>query len=107
MRSLWVGKTHRCSPLMRGCSVGFDERWLGMAEERKVYKTVVTVDIGFSIQDSAGNWEKSNVSVGTESGPGYPTEQEMRHIIEVQMGDAVAGCDKIIDALVAEIKKRG
>lgn len=77
-----------------------------MAENYKVYKTRCTVNVGFSIEqtDAVGNhsWEKSGVSIETESGPGYPSKETLAYMMGVQMRDAVDACDEQI----AEIAKR-
>ena len=77
-----------------------------MAEQRQVYKTVATVSIGFSVQDEVGDWTKSNVSISTESGPGYPSQDEIAYIMSVQMQDCVRACDEQIGQLAAKIIER-
>lgn len=75
-------------------------------DRRQVYKTVATVTLGFSLQDETGSWEKSSVSISTESGPGYPTEAEMAHMMRVQMSDVVRACDEQIGALAQKLVER-
>lgn len=73
-------------------------------EPQRVYTTRVTCQIGFSIQDpSSGNWEKSDVEISSEVGPGYPTPQMMHAVIHQQMDDAVRGCDEQIELLAKRI----
>jgi hypothetical protein len=77
-------------------------------ESRTVYKTRVTVHIGFSIEargaDGLSNWSKSGVSIETESGPGYPSQDEMQFMLSSQMADAVNGCNEEIGILAERIK---
>ena len=73
-------------------------------EAQRVLSTRVTCQIGFSIQDPvSGNWEKSDVSISSEVGPGYPSPQMMRSVIRQQMDDAVRGCDEQIETLAKRI----
>lgn len=73
-------------------------------EAQRVLSTRVTCQIGFSIQDTvSGNWEKSDVSISSEVGPGYPSPQMMRSVIRQQMDDAVRGCDEQIETLAKRI----
>ena len=51
----------------------------------------------------SGNWEKSDVSISSEVGPGYPSPQMMRFVIHQQMDDAVSGCDEQIETLAKRI----
>lgn len=74
------------------------------AQAQRVLSTRVTCQIGFSIQDPvSGNWEKSDVSISSEVGPGYPSPQTMRSVIHQQMDDAVSGCDEQIEMLAKRI----
>lgn len=74
------------------------------AQAQRVLSTRVTCQIGFSIQDPvSGNWEKSDVSISSEVGPGYPSPQTMRSVIHQQMDDAVSGCDEQIETLAKRI----
>lgn len=73
-------------------------------EAQRVLSTRVTCQIGFSIQDPvSGNWEKSDVSISSEMGPGYPSPQMMHSVIHQQMDDAVSGCDEQIETLAKRI----
>ena len=86
-------------------------RLMKLAEEQRVvYRTHVTVSVGFSIEargaDGMSNWEKSGVSIETESGPGYPSADEMRFMLSSQMNDAVDGCNDQI-GIIAERVRRG
>ena len=73
-------------------------------EAQRVLSTRVTCQIGFSIQDPvSGNWEKSDFSISSEVGPGYPSPQTMRSVIHQQMDDAVSGCDEQIETLAKRI----
>mgnify|MGYP006886777226 CR=1 FL=1 len=75
-----------------------------MEDGQRVYTTRVTCQIGFSIQDPAsGNWEKSDVSISSEVGPGYPSPKMMHGVIHQQMADAVRGCDEQIETLARRI----
>jgi hypothetical protein len=84
-------------------------------EEIKVYKTTVNVSVGFSIEqvspDGSHAWEKSSVSIATESGPGYPTAEQIAYMGSVQMRDAVDMCDQQIVELanraIEEARKSG
>lgn len=77
--------------------------------EREVYKTIVTCEIGFSIASidprtgQQGAWEKSNVSISTESGPGYPSKEELSYMLSCQMNDAVDGCEEQLQTLANKI----
>ena len=74
------------------------------AQAQRVLSTRVTCQIGFSIQDPvSGNWEKSDVAISSEIGPGYPSPQTMRSVIRQQMGDAVSGCDEQIETLAKRV----
>lgn len=73
-------------------------------DAQRVLSTRVTCQIGFSIQDPvSGNWEKSDVSISSEVGPGYPSPQTMHNVIHQQMDDAVSGCDEQIEILAKRI----
>lgn len=78
-------------------------------EQRVVYKTHVTVNVGFSIEsrnaDGTANWEKSGVSIETESGPGYPSDEDMRFMLSSQMNDAVNGCNEEIGVIADRVKR--
>ena len=75
-------------------------------ESRKVYKTTTTVSVGFSIQDENGNWVKSNVQIAAESGPGYPSKDEIGYMIAVQMQDACESCNDQIGEIAKKIVDR-
>lgn len=83
-----------------------------MADDFKVYKTRVNVSVGFSIEqvapDGSHAWEKSGVSIETESGPGYPTAEQMVYIAGVQMQDAINACERQIEDIANRtIEKAG
>lgn len=72
----------------------------------RVLKTRVKVSIGFSVEGDDGHghshWEKSGVAIETESGPGYPEQEQMAALLHYQMMDAVDACDQQL----AEIAQR-
>ena len=74
-----------------------------MAEDIHVYKTKVTVSVGFSVEghNLAGDhhWEKTGVSIETENGPGYPDPERMATLLHYQMMDAVDACDRQLDEI--------
>ena len=70
---------------------------------REIYKTIVTCSIGFSIESPDGSWEKSNIGITTESGPGYPSESEMQIMLQAQMNDAVSGANEQIETIAKKI----
>ena len=63
----------------------------------QVYKTIVTIEVGCSVQTPDGDWEKFNASVGTEVGPGYPTAEFMNWCVKTQMNDACAAVQTAIN----------
>lgn len=69
----------------------------------QTYKTEVTCSIGLSIQSPDGSWEKSNISIMTESGPGYPTEAQMAQLMQQQMADATKGANEQIEMIAKKI----
>lgn len=69
----------------------------------EIYKTYVEVSVGLSIQDPNGDWEKTNIAIKTESGPGYPDAQTMKVIIQNQMNDAVNGANEQIEMVAKKI----
>lgn len=70
----------------------------------EVYKTNVTCSLGVSVQDPvSGSWEKANVQVSSEVGPGYPDASMMRSVMTQQMNDAVDGCQRWIDEVARQI----
>lgn len=72
-----------------------------MAQE--VYRTQVECSIGFSIQSPDGSWEKSNVSIRSDVGPGYPSPDMMAWVVKTQMDDAVKACNEQIMAISEKI----
>ena len=72
----------------------------------QTYRTHVTCSIGLSICDPSGSWEKSNISIETESGPGYPTAQQMQQLMQQQMSDAVAGANQQIEMIANKILQK-
>lgn len=67
---------------------------------QQVFKSELTVEIGFSISTPDGKaWEKSNVSIKSHVGPGYPTKETMNAVLRRQMSDAVDACDRQIQEL--------
>jgi hypothetical protein len=70
------------------------------------YKTEVACSIGLSIQSPDGSWEKSNISITTESGPGYPTEAQMAQLMQQQMADATKGANEQIEMIAAKILEK-
>jgi hypothetical protein len=74
-----------------------------MAEQQGVYKTEVSCSIGFSIQSPDGSWEKSNVSIKSDVGPGYPEPELMSYVAKMQMDDAVKICEEQIGSIASKI----
>ena len=75
-----------------------------MSNGQGVYKTNVTCSIGFSIQDpSSTNWEKSNVSISSDVGPGYPDPELMQLVLKQQMADATKACEEQIEMIANKI----
>lgn len=74
-----------------------------MAEQQGVYKTEVSCSIGFSIQSPDGSWEKSNVSIKSDVGPGYPEPELMAYVAKMQMDDAVKICEEQIGSIAGKI----
>lgn len=75
-----------------------------MAQE--VYRTEVECSIGFSIQSPDGSWEKSNVSIKSQVGPGYPEKEFLAYVIKSQMDDAVSACNEQIQTISSRIVKQ-
>lgn len=71
--------------------------------KQEVYKTNVTCSIGFSIADPNNNWEKSNVSISSDIGPGYPEAEMMQSVLKCQMEDATKACEEQIEAIANKI----
>lgn len=77
--------------------------------DREIYKTTVTCTIGFSIASidpktgQPAAWEKSSVSIATESGTGYPSKEELSYMLHCQMTDAVDGCEEQLNTLANKI----
>lgn len=74
-----------------------------MADQQGVYKTEVSCSIGFSIQSPDGSWEKSNVSIKSDVGPGYPAPELMAYIAKMQMDDATKICNEQIESIASKI----
>lgn len=68
-----------------------------------VYKVSVTCTMNYSIQSVDKSWEKSGVSITSEVGPGYPTPELMRSVMDRQMHDACDGCQQQIDEIAKRI----
>ena len=71
--------------------------------EQGVYKTNVTCSLGLSIQSPDGSWEKANIQVSSDVGPGYPEPELMRYVMTRQMEDATKGCEKWIEDVANKI----
>ena len=83
----------------------------GSAPAQGVYKTTVTVEVGYSVQDQrTGDWVKPVVSIATEVGPGYPSPAMLGQLLRQQLSDAVSGCDDAIErmaqAVVEETRRK-
>lgn len=74
-----------------------------MGAQQSVYKTRVECSIGFSIQDASGNWEKSNVVIASDVGPGYPEPQLLSWVLKTQIDDATKACQEQIDNIANKI----
>lgn len=74
-----------------------------MASAQGVYKTEVCCSIGFSIQSPDGSWEKSNVSIKSDVGPGYPEAELMVYVAKMQMEDATRICNEQIEGIASKI----
>lgn len=68
-----------------------------------VYKTNVTCSLGLSVESPDGSWEKANISISSDVGPGYPDAELMQAVMTQQMNDAVAGCDRWIEDIANKI----
>lgn len=73
-----------------------------MTDGQGVYKTNVTCSIGFSVTDGE-NWEKSNVSISSDIGPGYPDASLMQVVLRQQMLDATRACEEQIEHIANKI----
>ena len=71
--------------------------------EQGVYKTQVTCEMGFSICDPSGNWEKSRVAISSDVGPGYPEANLIQAVLSQQMSDATAACEEQIQRIANKI----
>ena len=76
--------------------------------EQGVYKTQVTCEMGFSICDPSGNWEKSRVAISSDVGPGYPEANLIQAVLSQQMLDATKACEeqiqRIADKIVEQVR---
>lgn len=70
---------------------------------QEVYKTNVRCEIGFSIQDQRGNWEKSTVSIASDIGPGYPEPMFLEQVLKQQIDDAANACNEQIENIAKKI----
>ena len=76
-----------------------------MSDGQGVYKTNVTCSIGFSVTDGE-NWEKSNVSISSDVGPGYPDAELMQIVLRQQMLDATRACEEQIEHIASKIVEK-
>lgn len=86
-----------------------------MAENSGIYKTQVSCQVGLSIANidpttgQQNAWQKFSTTITSESGPGYPTENQLAYLTTLQMNDAVAAINRQLnDAtqdVLAELKK--
>lgn len=74
-----------------------------MSDGQGVYKTNVTCSLGLSIQSPDGSWEKANVQISSDVGPGYPSAELMQLVMRQQMEDATKGCERWIEDVADEI----
>ena len=74
-----------------------------MADGQGVYKTNVTCEMGYSICDPSGNWEKSRVAISSDIGPGYPEANLMQAVLTQQLADATKACEEQIQAIANKI----
>lgn len=75
-------------------------------DQQGIYKVSVECSIGFSIQAPSGDWEKSNVSIRSEVGPGYPEPKLMAWVLSNQMSDATRACQEQIDQITSKIVRQ-
>ena len=74
-----------------------------MSNGQGVYKTTVTCSIGYSIESPDKSWEKSNVSISSEIGPGYPEANLMQAVLNQQLNDATRACEEQIQTIANKI----
>lgn len=68
-----------------------------------VYKTTVTCSVGYSIESPDHSWEKSNVTLASEIGPGYPEAELMQVVLRQQLDDATRACEEQIQTIANKI----
>lgn len=74
-----------------------------MSNGQGVYKTTVTVSVGYSIQSPDQSWEKDNVTIASEIGPGYPEASLMQAVLMQQFNDATKACEEQIQMIANKI----
>ena len=74
--------------------------------QQGVFKTTVTCSLGISVETPTKDWMKSNVSVSSEVGPGYPDAELMGVVLRQQMSDAERGCEEYIESLANKILQK-
>lgn len=69
----------------------------------EVYRTDVTVEVGYSIQTPSGDWQKNKVALTSQVGPGYPSKEFLAFVLKSQVEDATAACNEQIQEIANKI----
>lgn len=69
----------------------------------EVYRTDMTVEIGYSIQTPSGDWIKNKVALTSQVGPGYPDKDFLSFVLKSQLSDATQACDEQIEEIARKI----
>ena len=72
-------------------------------QQQGVYRVDATVQVGFSIQAPDGSWVKKDVSMKSQIGPGYPTQELLTQVMHQMNHDCEKVCDEEIDRIAQNI----